>query len=105
MTVGANGVHVEGVCDAELAGAEVQPPDGQFGGKRQRAAGVRSRFVAKRHDLMDHGRRQIGYTAELWVTDYVQVGEAGQTQRLADAMSRGALDIHQKLSGAGGLKT
>ncbi len=90
MTVRANIVEVEKVGQGHFADAEIEAADGNARGQGEGIRVLAAGFIGQPKDLVNLVAREVGDAAEVWIADHVQIGESGQSQRLAQpAASRG----------------
>ena len=95
--VGAHIVDVEEIGQGHLAQAELDAPGGNLGGEREEIRILGADLIGKADDLVNLVTGGIRIDAEIGVADHVDVGLAGQPQRLAQAASQGGFEIEDKV--------
>ena len=53
-------------------------------------------FAVRPNDLMNLVAGDIGSLAQVWIAHHVEIGEAGQTERLAQAAALGGFEIEDQ---------
>jgi len=93
VTVGADVVDVEEVRKAHLADVKFKSPLRYLRGEGEwRALGF-DELVRQADSLVDLDTGDVGRRAEVGITDDVEIGEAGETERLADTASASRFDV------------
>ncbi len=105
MTVAGDGVDVEEIHRAELAGAKFETAGGQVRSERERPAFGFDLVAAERDDLADHGARNVRSSAKTWIAYDVEISEAGEAKSIADAAAAGAFHVEEQFGGMGRLDT
>jgi len=93
VAVGADGVDVEVVGEAHLAEVELEATLGNLRSQSERCAFAFDELVGEAEGLVNLNAGDVGLRAEVWVADDVEVGEAGETERLADAAAAGGFNV------------
>ena len=100
--VGAAGVEVEEVREAHLADVEVEAALGGLCGEGELGAVDVDELVGEADGLVELDAGDVGLGAEVGVADDVEVGEAGEAERLRDAAAAGGLDVEDEVGGGAG---
>ena len=95
--VGADVVDVEEIGQGHLAQAELDAAGGNLGGEREEIRILGDGLIGKADDLVNLVTGGIRIDAEIGVADHVEVGLAGQPQRLAQAASQGGFEIEDQV--------
>lgn len=96
MAVAADGVQIERIGRAHLTYAKFQTADRHFCRQVQRSARALGRLLAERNDLMQLHPGHIWFCGQVGIPHYVEIGEAGQTEGLADAAPSCAFNVQQE---------
>ncbi len=83
MAVVGDIVEVEKIREVELPGVNIQAAHRQRREHRERSAVDADRVVAERNHFAIPEPRQVGRRAQAGIADGIDVGEAGQAERLA----------------------
>ena len=103
VRVGADIVEIEEVGQAHAAEAEVDAPGGNLRGEGERRPGGVGEVGAQADNLMEFDPGDIGDGAEAWVAHNVEVGEAGQAERLGETTAAGGLEVEEEVGGVVGV--
>jgi len=93
VAVAANVVDVEVVRQAHLADVELQSPFGHLGSEGKRCSRAFNHFVSESDGLVELCSGHVRNGTEIWIADYVQIGEPGKTKCLAEASAASRLKV------------
>src|SRR5262249_38977322 len=104
--IAADGVRVKKIGHTQLAEAEFQTPPGQLG----EDGGCRitlclDRVLAEGEYLVQLEPGNVRRVAEVRASDYIEIGEAGEPQPVAEAFRARALEIEKDLGALRYLET
>ena len=97
VAVGADAVDVEIVRQTHLADVELEASFGHQGSEGERCPDTFNQLVREADGLVKLGAGHVRHRAQGGVADHVQIGETGETERLADAPARGSFEIEQRV--------
>jgi hypothetical protein len=95
MAVAADRVYVEKVDRAELPGAQLEPSYRNIGEHREWPTFLRFVCCSERNDRLNHEASHVRPCSQCRVSNHVEIGEACQSERIADAPSTRALEVEE----------
>ena len=96
MTVAAGCIRIEEICSAQLTESKFKASHRFVLGEGQRTAIVLDSLASQGYDVMKHHPCKVGLRAERWISNHIQVCEAGQAQCVANSSPAGALEVEQQ---------
>ncbi len=95
VAVGADAVDVEIVRQTHLADVELEAALGHLRGEGKRCSGTLNELVSEADGLVKLGAGHIRHWAQVGIANHVKIGEAGETERLAEAAAAGRFKVEE----------